>query len=93
MALANQLVRQLSVKRFASNEFVDEFEARVQGAGQRKVEGKEASAAQAPVTSLLMRSAESAAALPPGHAFIRLLPRRLRIWTHLGMTRILFSVE
>jgi DNA end-binding protein Ku len=48
--LANQLVQHLSVKRFDPNEFVDEFKARAEAAIQRKVQGKEVSLAQAPVT-------------------------------------------
>jgi DNA end-binding protein Ku len=50
MTLANQLVQHLSVKRFDPNEFVDEFKARAEAAIQRKVQGKEVSLAQAPVT-------------------------------------------
>jgi DNA end-binding protein Ku len=50
MTLANQLVQHLSVKRFDPNEFVDEFKGRVEAAIQRKVQGKEVSLAEAPVT-------------------------------------------
>jgi DNA end-binding protein Ku len=50
MTLANQLVQHLSVKRFDPNEFVDEFKGRVEAAIQRKVQGKEVSLAQAPVS-------------------------------------------
>lgn len=51
MTLANQLVQQLSAKRFDPNEFVDEFKGRVEAAIQRKVQGKEVSLSEAPVTS------------------------------------------
>jgi DNA end-binding protein Ku len=50
MTLANQLVQHLSVKRFDPNEFVDEFKGRVEAAIQRKVQGKEVSLADAPVS-------------------------------------------
>lgn len=50
MTLANQLVQHLSVKRFDPSEFTDEFKARAEAAIQRKVQGKEVSLAQAPVT-------------------------------------------
>jgi DNA end-binding protein Ku len=50
MTLANQLVQHLSVKRFDPNEFVDEFKGRVEAAIQRKVQGKEVSLAEAPVS-------------------------------------------
>jgi DNA end-binding protein Ku len=50
MTLANQLVQHLSVKRFDPDEFVDEFKARAEAAIQRKVQGKEVSLAQAPIT-------------------------------------------
>jgi DNA end-binding protein Ku len=50
MTLANQLVQHLSVKRFDPNEFVGEFKGRVEAAIQRKVQGKEVSLAEAPVT-------------------------------------------
>jgi DNA end-binding protein Ku len=48
MALANQLVEHLSVKRFDPDEFVDEFKVRVEAAIQRKIQGKQVSLAQAP---------------------------------------------
>jgi DNA end-binding protein Ku len=51
MTLANQLVQHLSVKRFDPNEFVDEFKGRVEAAIERKVQGKEVSLAEAPVSS------------------------------------------
>ena len=51
MTLANQLVQHLSVKRFDPHEFVDEFKGRVEAAIERKVQGKEVSLAEAPVTS------------------------------------------
>jgi DNA end-binding protein Ku len=50
MTLANQLVQHLSARRFDPNEFVDEFKGRVEAAIQRKVQGKEVSLAEAPVT-------------------------------------------
>jgi DNA end-binding protein Ku len=51
LKLANQLIEQLAVKRFDPNEYVDEHRARVEAAIQRKVEGKEVSFAEAPVTN------------------------------------------
>jgi DNA end-binding protein Ku len=48
LTLAQQLIDQLSAKRFDPNEYVDEFKARVEAAIQRKVEGKEVSLAEAP---------------------------------------------
>jgi DNA end-binding protein Ku len=51
MTLANQLVQHLSVERFDPNEFVDEFKGRVEAAIERKVQGKEVSLAEAPVSS------------------------------------------
>jgi DNA end-binding protein Ku len=50
LKLANQLIDQLAVKRFDPNEYVDEHRARVEAAIQRKVEGKEITLAEAPVT-------------------------------------------
>jgi DNA end-binding protein Ku len=51
LKLANQLIEQLAAKRFDPNEYVDEHRARVEAAIQRKVEGKEVSFAEAPVTN------------------------------------------
>jgi DNA end-binding protein Ku len=48
MTLANQLIEQLSAKRFDPNDFADEFKARVEAAIQRKVQGRQVSFAQAP---------------------------------------------
>jgi DNA end-binding protein Ku len=50
LKLANQLIDQLAAKRFDPNEYVDEHRGRVEAAIQRKVEGKEVSFAEAPVT-------------------------------------------
>ena len=50
LKLANQLIEQLAAKRFDANEYVDEHRGRVEAAIQRKVEGKEVSFAEAPVT-------------------------------------------
>jgi DNA end-binding protein Ku len=50
LKLANQLIEQLAAKRFDPNEYVDEHRGRVEAAIQRKVEGKEVSFAEAPVT-------------------------------------------
>jgi DNA end-binding protein Ku len=51
LKLANQLIEQLAAKRFDPNEYVDEHRARVEAAIQRKVEGKEVSFAEAPLTN------------------------------------------
>ena len=51
LKLAQQLIDHLAAKRFDPNEFADEHRARVQAAIQRKVEGKEVSLAEAPVTA------------------------------------------
>ena len=51
MTLANQLVQQLSARRFDPNEYVDEFKVRGESAIQRKVQGKQVSLAQAPERS------------------------------------------
>jgi DNA end-binding protein Ku len=51
LKLANQLIEQLAAKRFDPNEFVDEHRARVEAAIQRKVEGKEITLAEAPITN------------------------------------------
>lgn len=50
LKLANQLIEQLAAKRFDPNEYVDEHRARVEAAIQRKVEGKEITLAEPPVT-------------------------------------------
>ncbi len=51
LKLAQQLIDHLAVKRFDPNEYVDEHKARVQAAIQKKVEGKEVSLAEAPVSA------------------------------------------
>lgn len=50
LKLASQLIAQLAAKRYDPNEFVDEHRARVEAAIQRKVEGKEVSIAEMPVS-------------------------------------------
>jgi len=50
LKLANQLIEQLAVKRFDPNEFSDEHRARVEAAIQQKVEGKEVTLAESPVS-------------------------------------------
>jgi DNA end-binding protein Ku len=49
LKLAEQLIDQLSAKRFDPNEYHDEFKGRVEAAIQRKVAGKEVSLMEAPV--------------------------------------------
>jgi DNA end-binding protein Ku len=51
LKLAQQLIDHLAVKRFDPNEFVDEHRTRVQAAIQKKVEGKEVSLAEGPVST------------------------------------------
>jgi len=51
LKLAQQLIDHLAAKRFDPNEFADEHKARVQAAIQKKVEGKEVSLAEAPVSA------------------------------------------
>ena len=51
LKLAHQLIEHLAVKRFDPNEYADEHKARVQAAIQKKVEGKEVSLAEAPVSA------------------------------------------
>jgi DNA end-binding protein Ku len=51
LKLARQLIEQLGAKRFDPNEYVDEHRARVEAAIQRKVEGKEVSLAEGPVSA------------------------------------------
>jgi DNA end-binding protein Ku len=51
LKLARQLIDHLGAKRFDPNEYADEHKARVEAAIQRKVEGKEISLAESPVTN------------------------------------------
>jgi DNA end-binding protein Ku len=51
LKLARQLIEQLAAKRFDPNEYSDEHKARVEAAIQRKVEGKEVSLAEGPVSA------------------------------------------
>jgi DNA end-binding protein Ku len=51
LKLARQLIDHLGAKRFDPNEFVDEHRARVEAAIQRKVDGKEVSLAEGPVST------------------------------------------
>ncbi len=51
LKLAQQLIDHLAAKRFDPNEYADEHRARVQAAIQKKVEGKEVSIAEGPVTA------------------------------------------
>jgi DNA end-binding protein Ku len=51
LKLARQLIDQLGAKRFDPNEYADEHRARVEVAIQRKVEGKEVSLAEGPVSA------------------------------------------
>jgi DNA end-binding protein Ku len=51
LKLARQLIEQLGAKRFDPNEYSDEHKARVEAAIQRKVEGKEVSLAEGPVST------------------------------------------
>jgi DNA end-binding protein Ku len=51
LKLARQLIDHLGAKRFDPNEFVDEHRARVEAAIQRKVDGKEVSLAEGPVSA------------------------------------------
>jgi DNA end-binding protein Ku len=51
LKLARQLIDQLGAKRFDPNEFSDEHKARVEAAIQRKVDGKEVSLAEGPVST------------------------------------------
>jgi DNA end-binding protein Ku len=51
LKLARQLIDQLGAKRFDANEYVDEHRARVEAAIQRKVDGKEVSLAEGPVSA------------------------------------------
>jgi DNA end-binding protein Ku len=51
LKLARQLIDQLGSKRFDPNEYTDEHRARVEAAIQRKVDGKEVSLAEGPVSA------------------------------------------
>ncbi len=51
LKLARQLIDQLGAKRFDANEYTDEHRARVEAAIQRKVDGKEVSLAEGPVST------------------------------------------
>ena len=51
LKLARQLIDHLAAKRFDPNEYADEHKARVAAAIQRKVDGKEISLAESPVTN------------------------------------------
>jgi DNA end-binding protein Ku len=51
LKLADQLINQLSAKRFDPNEYRDEFHGRVEAAIQKKVQGKEISLTEPPVPS------------------------------------------
>ncbi|MDP9013020.1 MAG: Ku protein [Pseudomonadota bacterium] len=51
LKLAQQLIEHLAAKRFDPNEYADEHKVRVQAAIQKKVEGKEVSLAEAPVSA------------------------------------------
>jgi DNA end-binding protein Ku len=51
LKLAQQLIEHLAAKRFDPNEYADEHRARVQAAIQKKVDGKEVSLAEGPVTA------------------------------------------
>jgi DNA end-binding protein Ku len=51
LKLAQQLIDHLAAKRFDPNEYQDEFKGRVEAAIQKKVEGKQISLAEAPVSA------------------------------------------
>src|SRR5450631_1237213 len=51
LKLAQQLIDHLAAKRFDANEYADEHRTRVQAAIQKKVDGKEVSLAEAPLSS------------------------------------------
>jgi len=51
LKLARQLIDHLGAKRFDPNEYADEHKARVEAAIQRKVDGKEVSLAEGPVSN------------------------------------------
>jgi DNA end-binding protein Ku len=51
LKLARQLIDQLGAKRFDPNEYSDEHKVRIEAAIQRKVDGKEVSLAEGPVSA------------------------------------------
>jgi DNA end-binding protein Ku len=51
LKLARQLIDHLAAKRFDPNEYVDEHKARVEAAIRRKVDGKEVTLAEGPVSN------------------------------------------
>jgi DNA end-binding protein Ku len=51
LKLAQQLIDHLATKRFDPNEYADEHKARVEAAIQKKIEGKEVSLAEVPVSA------------------------------------------
>jgi DNA end-binding protein Ku len=51
LKLARQLIDHLAAKRFDPNEYSDEHKVRVEAAIQRKVDGKEVSLAEGPVSN------------------------------------------
>jgi DNA end-binding protein Ku len=51
LKLAQQLIDHLAEKRFDPNEYADEHKVRVQAAIEKKVEGKEVSLAEAPISN------------------------------------------
>jgi len=51
LKLAQQLIDHLAAKKFDPNEYADEHKARVEAAIQKKVEGKEVSLAEGPVSA------------------------------------------
>src|SRR5271170_5612572 len=51
LKLAQQLIDHLAAKRFDPNEYHDEFKGRVEAAIQKKVQGKQISLSEAPVSS------------------------------------------
>ncbi len=51
LKLARQLIDQLGAKRFDPNEYADEHKVRVEAAIQRKIDGKEVSLAEGPVSA------------------------------------------
>ncbi|HXC09227.1 MAG TPA: Ku protein [Steroidobacteraceae bacterium] len=51
LKLARQLIDQLGAKRFDPNEYADEHKVRIEAAIQRKVDGKEVSLAEGPVSA------------------------------------------
>ena len=51
LKLARQLIDHLGAQRFDPNEYADEHKVRVQAAIQRKVDGKEISMAESPISN------------------------------------------